>query len=219
MKSKILLSISGAPDNYISAVKGCGGIPTAEECPKYSPEYDGLILCGGGDIDPSYYGEEINGSRNINVERDEAEFELVKRFVEDGKPILGICRGCQVLNVAFGGTLYQDLANACEHSLTGKDVPLHKVTAFKNSFLYDVYGESFITNSHHHQAVKDLAESFEVTMLAFDGETVEGIKHKALDIFGVQWHPERMCFANLRADAVDGKYVFEQFINLCNKSR
>ena len=216
MKPRILLSGNGKRDNYIDAVNNCGGIAVPQYCPDVSTEYDGLIICGGNDIDPAYYNEKMNGSVNIDAKRDMAEFALAKAFAEKKKPIFGICRGCQLLNVAFGGNLYQDISNASEHcSFSDYDL-VHKVTVKKDSFLYKMYGVEFSVNSFHHQAIKETGNGFDVLATA-DGTTIEGIIHKELPIFGVQWHPERMCFANKREDTVDGAEIFNFFIKLCKE--
>lgn len=216
MKPKILLSVNIKPDNYIEAVNNCGGISVAQYCPEVSTEYDGLILCGENDIDPIHYNEKMNGTVNIDAKRDMAEFALVKAFATKKKPILGICRGCQLLNVAFGGSLYQDISNAKEHcSFSNYDL-VHNVTVTKDSFLYKMYGAEFGVNSSHHQAIKEIGNGFDVAATA-DNTTIEGIIHKELPIFGVQWHPERMCFANKREDTVNGAKIFEFFINLCKE--
>lgn len=212
---KILLSAKTKKENYINAVEKCGAVAVCEYCPEFSAEYDGLVLCGGSDIDPKYYGEDITDSVNIDEKRDKAEFELFKKFVEAKKPILGICRGCQLINVAFGGSLYQDISNANEHSSFDDYDLVHSVHATEKTFLSEFYGKEFYVNSYHHQAIKDVGKDIEVIATAFDGLTVEAIKHKNLPIFAVQWHPERMCFENKREDTVDGSEIFDFFIKLC----
>lgn len=217
MKPKILLSVSSKKENYINAVTNSGGIAVAQYCPDtVIDDYDGLLLCGGNDIDPIFYNEEINGSVDIDAMRDKAEFALVKAFVEQKKPIMGICRGYQLLNIAFGGNMYQHISNADMHSSDNGDV-VHKVTAKKGSVLCDLYGEEFFVNSHHHQALKNVAQCFEV--IAKSDNTIEGIAHKELPIFGVQWHPERMCFDEKRADTVDSADLFGYFVNLCKNNK
>lgn len=213
MNPKILISVKNKPENYYKAVTGCGVIAVTQYCPEYSDEYDGLILSGGSDIHPSYYNEEINNAVNIDELRDEAEFKLIKAFVEKKKPILGICRGYQALNVAFGGSLYQHISNANEHSsfVSGVDL-VHDITVAEDSYLYNLYGKKFSVNSAHHQAIKKLGEGFRVIATAHDGVTIEAIEHNKLPIIGVQWHPERMCFDNKRDDTVDGKEIFKYFL-------
>lgn len=215
---KILLSANSKKENYINAVEKCGGIAIAEYCPEFSDEYDGLVLCGGNDINPKYYGEDITDSVNIDEKRDEAELELFRKFVEAKKPILGICRGCQLVNVALGGSLHQNISNADEHSSFSDYDLVHKVQVSEKSFLSEMYGEEFFVNSFHHQAIKSLGEDVDVIAVACDGITVEAIRHKELPVYAVQWHPERLCFEKKREDAVDGSKIFEYFIELCKRN-
>ena len=215
---RILLSANNNKEFYIDAIEKCGGIAVAKYAPEFSKEYDGLLLCGGNDINPKYYNEDINGSANIDDVRDEAEFELFRKFVEAKKPIFGICRGCQLINVALGGSLYQDISNADQHRFSIDHYLVHNIRAEEGSFLSTMYGIEFSVNSHHHQAIKDLGEGVEIVATAFDGITVEAIKHRELSIYALQWHPEKMCFGEKRDDAVDGARIFEFFIDLCKKA-
>ncbi len=220
MGVKILLSTDNNPESYalyVDAIRACGAEPTRMYCPAASTEYDGLIVCGGVDVHPARYGEAVDGAVNMDEARDAAEIALVKAFLKAGKPIFGICRGHQLLNVIFGGTLVQHLPNALEHStvLAGRDI-VHEVIAQKGSIAEKLYGESFTVNSWHHQAVQDLADGFFVTLRADDG-VIEGYEHEKLPVFGVQWHPERMCCTRKRDDTVDGSAIFEYFIRLCEE--
>ncbi len=216
-KLKFLLSTTAEiPHNYADAIVGIGGMAKAEYCPQVDLSCDGLVLCGGDDVSPSYFGEENTASCDIDLRRDEAEFALVEAFISAGKPILGICRGCQLLNIFFGGSIYQDLSNAEEHTsfTDGLDL-VHKVSSEKGSFIKRLYGESFYVNSHHHQAVKQLGKGIRIS--AKCKNVIEGIEHEALPIIAVQWHPERMCFGKKRTDTVDGRAVFEYFAEMCEK--
>ncbi len=213
MKPKILLAANLNRQFYIDAVNACGGEAHAEHCPEISLEYDGLVLCGGNDIYPSYYGEEIDGSVNIDEARDAAEIKLARAFIEAKKPILGICRGSQLLNVVFGGSLYQDLQGADRHkSYDRENYRVHEITAREGSILYNLYDEKFLVNSAHHQAVKKLGAGLIVTASA-DG-VVEAFEHESLPVFGVQFHPEKMCLSERHSDTVDGIKIFEYFISL-----
>ena len=213
---RILLSASSKTNYYIDAVLAAGGEPVLEYCPSASAEgYDGLILCGGNDIDPAYYGEGMDGAVNIDAARDKADFALFDVFMKAGKPILGICRGCQLLNVAFGGSLCQHLPNADQHTSGTSDDLVHLVRAERESVFFGLYGEQFSVNSWHHQAAKVLGKGLRLAMTA-DG-VIEGFEHETLPVFGVQWHPERMCCSKTRPDTVDGQKVFVHFIELCKK--
>ena len=216
MNPKILLSYGSSCDNYVEAVLRCGGIPTAKYLPEPDTNYDGLILSGGGDIEPSYFGEEMDGSRNIDPDRDRCEFALVKAYIELGKPVLGICRGHQVLNVYFGGSLYQDLSNAGNHSSFASHDLVHPVCAAEGSVLESLFGSQFVTNSAHHQAIKELGKGLKATLWSCHDGAVEGIEHESLPIIGVQWHPERMCFGKRRVDTADGAAIFRYFMDLCS---
>ena len=216
MKPKILLAVGISKENYINAVSACGANCEAKYCPDLSTDYDGLILCGGSDINPEYYGETVDGSVDIDYERDRAEFAIAKKFIRLGKPVLGICRGHQLINVLFGGTLHQHIPNHYLHRGENSVDAVHENLASDIGFLYDMYGHSFNTNSMHHQAVKKAGEGLRVTARADDEfSTVEALEHESLPIFSVQWHPERMCFDKLRNDTVDGRYIFERFIKMC----
>jgi putative glutamine amidotransferase len=166
---------------------------------------DGLLLTGGGDVAPSRYGEEPHPAVvNVSPERDEFEIELVREARRRGLPVFAICRGIQVLNVAFGGTLVQDIPsqidNALDHALT---VPPHRAFDYAhdvwledNSLLASLMQErlsgsdSCAVNSRHHQAVKTVAPGFRAVATAPDG-IIEAIEDPhARFCLGVQWHPE-----------------------------
>lgn len=213
---KILLSVGGNDQYYIDAIKGAG----AEAVAKYSPDvdlnYDGLILCGGCDIDPQYYGEEICGSVGIDDKRDASEMALLRAYVEAGKPVLGICRGCQLINVFFGGSLYQHLPETHLHKGADGVDAVHNVKTNEGTILYNLYGDLFMTNSSHHQAIKDLGKNI-CAAAYWNGQYIEAIEHIELPIFAVQWHPERMYSITARGNAASGKVIFEYFISLCEK--
>lgn len=217
-KVKILLSGSSKVQNYTAAVEGAGGIAEASYLPAVDTSYDGLILCGGCDINPKYYNQENNGSRNIDDARDEAEFALLKAYVEAGKPVLGICRGLQLINVFFGGSLHQDILTAEDHSSSEVGVDLvHRIQTEAGSIGERLYGADIFVNSNHHQAIDYLGTDLKVTMIAVEDAVIEGIEHETLPIFAVQWHPERMCLGHKRDDTVDGMKVFKYFVELCQK--
>ena len=214
MKPKLLLSTSrDDPAPYMKAFQAAGAEPTARYCPQYEDRYDALVLCGGCDVHPRFYGEEVDGSVNMEPQRDEAEYALIRAFLAAGKPIFGICRGCQLLNVYFGGTLYQDLETSPTHSpeVYGNYLA-HSATAVPGSDCHAVYGSRFSINSHHHQGIKALAPGFTVTMRGDDG-VIEAIAHDTLPIRAVQWHPEKMCLRSARQDTVDGLPILKHFVD------
>ena len=155
---RILLSGSdGSRINYENAIRRAGGIPCSFYCPPVSTDYDGLLLCGGEDVDPSYFHQENRGSRDMDLRRDQAEFPLVAAWLAAEKPIFGICRGHQVLNIALGGTLVQDIgpepALFHTHDSHCAGDKVHPVRAAAGSVLHRFYGPIFPVNSSHHQAV------------------------------------------------------------------
>lgn len=217
-KVKLLLSCGASSDNYVSALTHLGADVHAEYLPMVNTDYDGLILCGGTDVEPRHYGEKINGSVNIDLERDAAELALLKAYTEAGKPIMGICRGHQIINIFFGGSLYQDIPESALHKRQNGIDNVHTVTASPDSILARLYGETFQTNSSHHQAVKELGKGLCATAL-WEDKYIEAIEHTSLPIIGVQWHPERMCFDRSREDTVSGADILRYFIDLCQKHR
>ena len=195
-------SADGIHEFYAKSVIEAGGLPMLlpitlndDVINQMIGAIDGLLLTGGPDLDPLLYGEAPH--RNLGFvyyDRDAFDMRLVKAAVNANIPILGICRGCQVINVAFGGTLYQDLPSQCEgvhaHSLNSDPkTPGHYVDIVQDSLLASIYGETACVNSLHHQAVKDVAPDFFVAAKAKDG-VIECIQHKERFILGVQWHPE-----------------------------
>lgn len=207
--------ISGGKDyniNYVNAVNQSHGEAVFEYCPKYKDEYIGLILAGGYDMHPSYYHQPNRGSQGIDLDRDKAEIALLHQFIEAKKPVLGICRGHQTINVYFGGNLIQDLDTKYLHKKEGDAI--HKTRAIKNSILHNLYGDELITNSNHHQAIGQLGCGLIPTQYSLDG-VVEAIEHKELPVYGVQWHPERMCYEKYRIDTVDASPLMKWFVALC----
>lgn len=160
------------------------------------PHLDGLLLPGGGDVDPQRYGEEPHPRLGeVSPERDGHELFLARYAAEKGLPTLGICRGIQVMNVAMGGTLYQDLEaqGLREIQHTEKSPPpalAHGMQLVAESPLSRLFPPSFQVNSYHHQGIKDLGEGLKPIALAPDG-LVEAVALDGHPLFlGVQWHPE-----------------------------
>jgi putative glutamine amidotransferase len=193
---------------YIRAVQEAGGIPVLIT-PHFTPEVqaalwhrlDGLVLTGGGDIAPGRFGEARHPTVDeVSPARDELEIDLTRRAVADAVPLFAICRGIQVLNVALGGTLVQDLPsewpNALSHSQTApRHQPTHAVKVMgEGTHLGRLLGTLELdVNSMHHQAIKQLGEGLREVAWAPDG-VVEGVEMPGDDRFvlGVQWHPEEL---------------------------
>jgi len=200
--------------NYLNALSGLGARGEAERA--FDPsEYDGLLLPGGCDIDPSRYGKEKTAPGTVEKELDAIQFAALEKFLAAGKPVFGICRGHQLLNVAFGGTLIQHLAGAENHTgLPGGGDNAHGAAIEQGSYLQPIYGDVCRVNSSHHQGVDRLGKGLRTVMRAEDG-TVEAMEHTSLPIWSVQWHPERMCFAHRREDTADGSLVIRFFLEQC----
>lgn len=208
-------------DNYIEAIEKAGGIPVMiplygdlERAKEMAERLDGLLVSGGNDIDPRRYGERARACcGRILPERDEQDIGLVKFLLEKRrKPILGICRGAQVLNVAAGGTLYQDLEQEGNfgHHFMGvypMNRPVHKVRVKAGSGVFGIFGKEILeTNSFHHQGVKEVAEGFEITASSEEG-VVEAIEKKdGSFVVGIQWHPEMMY------DSGEQQAIFRAFV-------
>ncbi len=218
MKPEIQISLGPElVQNYPLAVEAFGGIPAAAYLPEPAPEkYAGLILSGGGDVEPGRYGEENSACFGVDPARDEAEFRLIEAYIRAGKPILGICRGHQILNVFFGGSLVQHLPGAEKHMPTKAKDSAHETHALPGSFPAELYGELFAVNSAHHQGIGRLAPELEAVQWAEDG-VIEACRHRTLPVWSVQWHPERMCLSHARSDTVDGGVLFRRFITLLDK--
>lgn len=224
MQTRILLSATlTAADNYIEAVREAGAIPVLFRGSETQKGFDGLILCGGGDVDPAAYGQPLDGTEesSIKPERDANEIDLIRQFIEAGKPVLGICRGQQILNVYFHGTLIQHLKNAPVHMHnpeTGAD-NVHATYALEGSFIDALYGLHPVTNSAHHQAADVLGQGLHAVEWSEDGNVVEALQHESLPVYSVQWHPERLTGSFHKPGCVDGKTIFLFFEAQCRKAR
>lgn len=188
--------------NYSEATVAAGGLPSMaavlspQLAPAYTASYDALILSGGGDVDPALYGATPDPDLGaVDERRDAFEIALYRAFKEAGKPVLGICRGLQLINVAEGGSLHQHvpaLPNVWQHDQRDlRGTPLHPVTLTEGSRLARFFGESKIrTNSYHHQAIDRLGEGLVVTARTGDG-VIEAIEAEGGEfVLAVQWHPE-----------------------------
>ena len=175
---------------------------------------DGLLLPGGGDMDPKFYGQErIPACGEPNLLRDAAEPLLLRAFLAADKPVLGICRGIQVMNAVLGGDLYQDIKPFEHLPHNGHWAKVHTVTVRRGTLLSRILEQdTVLVNSQHHQAVDRVAPGFTLAALSEDG-IVEAIeKPDARFCLGVQWHPEWLSDAD---PAMQG--LFDAFVNACSK--
>ncbi|WP_153732373.1 gamma-glutamyl-gamma-aminobutyrate hydrolase family protein [Sporosarcina obsidiansis] len=213
--------------NYSRAILRAGGLPVVlpaglEDIEEICERLDGLLLTGGEDVNPLVYGEEPHQKLGkLSPERDNMELKLTRCMTGKDKPVLGICRGHQVLNVAFGGTIHQHIYSNIPGELlqhkqqADREFATHSIDIVDDSKLAEIAGTSEIqVNSLHHQAVNQITSPLVVTAVAKDGiiEALESTEHRF--VMSVQWHPEAL--AN-RQDRTSLR-LFEQFINACNKA-
>lgn len=230
---KIALSVSqkekakGEQSPYFRALVASGARPdeielvTATDIRRVRAEdYDGILFAGGEDVDPALYEETAKyPSVHVDRVRDRFEFALLDAALERRLPILGICRGIQMINVRFGGTLYQDLgsddATEREHHQPGsRSEPTHAVTLTEpESHLAQAFQGSCRVNSLHHQAIKHVGRGLKKTAYSEDGlaEAVEAADDYPF-LLAVQWHPEEM------ADRPEQRKIFEQFLEKCREA-
>jgi putative glutamine amidotransferase len=212
--------------DYTRSVERAGGIPVVLPVTETNlldsllDRLDGLLLTGGTDINPLYYGETPTSSLGqTEEERDVFELELANLALARDMPIFGICRGMQLLNVAMGGSLHQDLQQSLgqnvfhAHIQFRKWQPTHEIALIMGSRLHRIVGKDrFAVNSFHHQAIHRLGDGLMVTAHADDGvvEAVEATSHTA--VFAVQWHPEMMA----ERDRTQ-QLLFDHFVNCATR--
>ncbi|HVO87186.1 MAG TPA: gamma-glutamyl-gamma-aminobutyrate hydrolase family protein [Casimicrobiaceae bacterium] len=194
----------------------------------YAEALDGLVLQGGADMAPETYRQQAQhpdwaGDRV----RDRYEIELFEAFVGKGKPVLGICRGCQVINVAFGGTLYQDIGTQVPQAIEHRDITkyernFHKVKFLEGTRLAALYpGRREATiNTIHHQAVDKLGRGLVVEALSVPDNIVEAVRWRGPSyVFGVQWHPEFMIGESMREEHLDGSPILNEFLEAARRRK
>lgn len=210
-----------APCDYLDAVRRAGGAPVL--LPPGEPGTDeilsavrGVLVIGGGDVDPACYGSAGHPAVNgVDRERDEFEIRLINAAARRGVPVFGICRGAQVVNVALGGTLIEHVPDATDgsvpHSAAGGGFVDHAVTIAAGSKLADILGATTcVAPSYHHQAIRAAAPGLAVTARSADG-IIEAVELPAHPWFvAVQWHPER----SAERDPVQQR-LFDEFVREC----
>ncbi len=188
----------------------------------YARHLDGLVLQGGADVSPRAYGEEpLQPEWSGDPVRDAYEMELLHEFLEAGKPVLAICRGCQLLNVALGGSLYQDvqtqISGAQAHVSDRYDQHQHRIHFEAGSWSAQLYGDSAATvNSIHHQSIKVPGRDLLVDARADDG-VIEIIRHRTHPFcVGLQWHPE---FHHQRRELLDPQPILDAFLQAARERK
>ena len=188
----------------------------------YAEALDALVLQGGADVAPPTYGEEPRDPAWAgDGVRDRYEIELLEAFVGKGKPVLGICRGCQLINVAFGGTLYQDIGTQIPEALDHRDIAkyernFHALRFVPGTTLARLYPdrEEAMINTIHHQAVNRLGRGMIVEAVAVPDGIIEAIRWRGPSyVLGVQWHPEFMFGPGIGAEHLDGSPILTEFLD------
>lgn len=220
-------TIEYVEEEMIESVKKAGGLPVFlsnfsenEQINDLALKLDGLILTGGGDVDPTSFEEEPHKNlKYVSPERDLFEFAITNIFLKMNKPILGICRGSQIINIVLGGNIYQDIGTQFESEVLQHDqkAPKYHASQYANlkedTLLYSILKQKSIKiNSYHHQAVKKLGKNIKETATATDN-VIEGIESQNHDfVLGVQWHPEY-----LYENDNNSKKIFQSFVSACAK--
>ncbi|MFW5998713.1 MAG: gamma-glutamyl-gamma-aminobutyrate hydrolase family protein [Bacillota bacterium] len=209
-------------NSYIETIKKAGGIPVLlpphleeQNLKIFKEKLDGVLLSGGGDIDPQVFNQEPEyNMRRIDPVRDKFELKLTEWLLQTDIPLLAICRGIQILNIVCGGSIIQHLESPCiKHNQNApRWYPTHKISLKKGSWLEKIYEKNEIkVNSFHHQAIDKLGEDLDITARTDDG-IIEGVEYREHPFaVGVQWHPERMY-----DNSYEQKLLFEQFIKMCS---
>lgn len=173
--------------NYVNAIKRTKSNVILSKNTALSRYADALILTGGGNVNPHLYGKSTRKLNSVDTATDVAELYLIESFLNSRKKIIGVCKGLQILNVYFGGTL--KFLNS--HSQVNAKDSFHDVYTRKNTFLRNIYGEKKCVNSAHCMAIDKLSPALSVSATSSDG-IIEGVYNKRLNIYAVQFHPERL---------------------------
>lgn len=214
------LPISYTPQGFIDGIQAAKGVPfifpisTPDDASYYVDQIDGLLLVGGQDISPLLSGEEPHLKlESTEPARDAFEIALIKETIAQHKPIFAVCRGMQLLNVMYGGTLYQDVSDYKE--LTVQHIQKTHFTKGSHTIMLDlksqlgqVFGDSYVVNSYHHQAIKELAEPFKAVAWSKDN-LIEGFESTDPEqrIVAVQWHPELMLKEDIKMQRLFTDFV------------
>lgn len=218
----------GYPQNllwqvYMDGILIGGGLPllatdvSQDTACQLARQANGLFLSGGMDVSPiCYAASATEACGSVDCKRDRLELTLIRAFIAQGKPILGICRGFQMLNVYFGGSLYQDIT--AETGYVHPRDSVHMVAAEAGSVLDRMFGRRFAVNSIHHQAARSLGKGLVPIAYAENGPFVEAFIHQHLPVLATQWHPERMTgVSRMTREGPDMQPLFRYFTAMCRR--
>lgn len=194
MQNNLRIAILGrqkSTSNYERFLRENGLLPITTLRPGVAAACDGLLLPGGGDITPAFFGEKNKGSRNIDTELDILQCQALELALHKNLPILGICKGMQLINVIFGGTILQDMPRSTRHIASDQDL-YHETKITSGSFLHTLYGDHAFVNSAHHQCINRIGLGLQVIQTCKDDQGPEAVCHESLPVLGLQWHPERL---------------------------
>ncbi len=169
-----------------------------------------LLFPGGGDITPAFFGQRDHGSRYVDTELDILQLQALEYGIQNRIPILGICKGMQIINVGLGGSIIQDLPTARMHRYQGAD-QYHPAVNSPGSCLECLYGSTMLVNSAHHQGLDKLGKGLQVISRCPLDQCIEAIRHESLPMLGVQWHPERLDPARTK---ITGTALLSWFLSL-----
>lgn len=214
------LPLTYTPQGFVDALHKAGALPvvfplsTAENAREYVKSVDAVLLAGGQDVSPLLYGEEPHLKlEETSPLRDAFEIEIIKEAWKENKPVFAVCRGLQIMAVAFGGSIYQDVSLypdlSVQHlQVSSPEIASHSIDIKEESWLGKLYGPSLQVNSYHHQAIKELPKELSPTAWSKDGliEAFEAKDSLHLAI-GVQWHPELMIHHDKEAQDLFDAFV------------
>lgn len=208
MKKVFIYGDPAILQNYKNALSACRTQCVISQNVNHAKQCNALLLAGGGDVSPCLYSAVNTNSLAISLKRDISELYLIAYFFHRNAPIMGVCRGLQIINVFFEGTLNQKIPHEELHYAKNKDVT-HRITTSKSGFMRELFGEKAVVNSAHRQSVAKLGKDLFVCAKASDN-TIEALRHRSKKIIAVQFHPERMNNKSTQ----NGQIIYDYFTSM-----